>query len=272
MPTLADSRGSGSGSQDGLILDINLTDLGNANTSFTYFLLGAAGYNSFSMDHLITATTLTYEATNDELDQYVDEASELIVAVNDRTFAGAGNWTGSGGGSSVVVNAGGLDVTVGNADTGALLLRDFMTAIVTSATVPGTRGFQNGRRYTVTLDISALSGGTVTVSLGNQVIATGLTDGAAQTITFQANQFGDRLVVTGTLAAATFTLDDMSILEVAARWTDITLMLTDGTATDFTITGFLSINVAIPWARMRVRRVTTNATNALELRLHRMTQ
>jgi len=53
------------------------------------------------------------------------------------------------------------------------------------------------------------------------------------------------------------------------RWDDITLELTDGDAT-VTTSGTLSVIFPLPWARMRVRRLTTNVTNGCELRLTRL--
>lgn len=246
-------------SADGLILDVNTSDLGNADTSYTYFLLGAAGYNSFALDYVITATTLTLEGSNDDLN-VEDNDNEKITATNDRTFAGAGNWAADGTGAAVVVNGGVLEVTVGNALTGAKLPATAFNSGL---------GFVHGRRYTVTFTIASVSAGTVTLYAGTQLVATGLTNGAAQTATFTAIRPGAKLSLVGTTAAATFTLDNMAIKAVSAVWTDITNVITDGAATTLTATGSVSQQQSLPWARMRVKRLTTNATNALELRLTR---
>lgn len=71
-------------SLDGKILDVNTGDLGNANTSYTYFNLLLDGFNKFSMQHVITATTLTYEATNDmpNIDDSTAVWSDITPAVS----------------------------------------------------------------------------------------------------------------------------------------------------------------------------------------------
>ena len=252
-------------SADGVITDIATGVLGNADTSYTYFPLGLVGFDRFSMQHVITATTLTYEATNDHPD-IENQADELISATNDRTFAGAGNWAADGAGASVLVNAGVLQVTVGSADTGAKLASAFFVEM------NGVRGMLAGKKYTVTLTIASLSAGTVSVYAGEKLIASGLGNGAAQTITFTAKEFGAKLSVRGTNAAATFTLDNMSVVNFAATWQDITSMLTGGSVSSFTATGNLTEMNPIPWSRIRVKRVTTNATNALKLILTRTSQ
>lgn len=52
-------------SLDGSVLTVLNTELGNADTSFFYFDLIKAGFNIFTLQFTITATTLTLEATND---------------------------------------------------------------------------------------------------------------------------------------------------------------------------------------------------------------
>ena len=191
-------------SADGLITNVAPGDLGNADTSYTYFNLAPLGFDAFSLDMNITATTITIEASNSDL--FIDnEALELIQASNDRDFGGAGNWAADGSGASVAVNAGGLDVTVGVADTGAKLDQDYFKD------AESLMGFRAGKKYTVTLDIASLSGGNVTVLAGDQIIASGLTNGAAQSFTFTAKKHHYKLSVVGTTAAATFTIDDVSI-------------------------------------------------------------
>lgn len=54
-------------SLDGSVLTVANGDLGNANTSYFYFLLGGAGFNIFTLDFTIQATTLTVEVSNDLL-------------------------------------------------------------------------------------------------------------------------------------------------------------------------------------------------------------
>ena len=53
-------------SMDGNIVEVVATDLGNAVTRYTYFDLASEGFKHFSVNHVITATTLTIEACNRE--------------------------------------------------------------------------------------------------------------------------------------------------------------------------------------------------------------
>lgn len=246
-------------SQDGLICDVSTGDLGNADTSYSYFLLGAAGYDLFALAYLITATTLTFEATNDPLD-LDNMADEFITAANDRTFSGAGNWVADGEDAAIAVNAGVLEVTAGVALSGAKLDKEFFDQ---------GRGFRHPKKYTVAFTISALSAGTVSAYAGQQLIASGLTDGA-QSIEFQTRSPGAKLSIVASDAEATFSLDGVSIKPKAAVWNDVTTTLSGGGASSLTSSGSATIMNPFPWARMRVKRVTTNATNALELRLARM--
>src|SRR5258708_5222205 len=94
---------------DGRILTVANGTLGDANTSYTYFNLLGDGYNAFAMQHVIDATKLTYEATNDD-DSYSNTDDEMITTTNNRTFAGAGNWAAFGTGATATVNGGKLDV------------------------------------------------------------------------------------------------------------------------------------------------------------------
>lgn len=74
-----------------------------------------------------------------------------------------------------------------------------------------------------------------------------------------------------TITATTLTIevsnDLPSVDNASATWSDITGVLT-GSST-ITATGTLTIAFPLPWSRVRVKRVTTNATNALSLRLTR---
>lgn len=246
---------------DGNFLTVASGSLGNANTSYSYFLLGAQGFDMFSLDFVITATTLTIEGSNDNLD-IADEANELNTTTNNRTFAGVGNWASDGTGASVLVGAGVLAVTAGNALTGAKLDRAYFNDAF---------GFLIGKKYNVVLSITLLSAGTVSVYAGTQLIASGLGNGAAQTITFtKTDNVGDKLSIVASNAAATFSLDNVLIQDFPATWNDLTDMLTGGVAASFTVTGSFTANTSIPWSRMRVKRLTTNATNALQLRMTRM--
>lgn len=258
-------------SEDGLILDVNNGDLGDADTSFTYFPLALGGFNAFTMDYGITATTLTWEASNDD-PIIADEANELINNANDRTFAGSGNWEADGTGASVAVAAGTLNVTVGNASTGARLEKQFFNGSAASAfDGVGFRGSKEDKRsYTVLLSISLLTAGTVSVLAGTTVIASGLGNGAAQSFTYRCAEHGDKLSVIGTNAAATFSIDNVSVTNVGATWRDVTDFLFSGAFASITATGSLTMATPMSWPRMRVRRLTTAAVNALELRLTRI--
>lgn len=76
-----------------------------------------------------------------------------------------------------------------------------------------------------------------------------------------------------TIQATTLTVEGSndlpSVLDASATWTDITDVVTSGVATNFTATGSLSILFPLPWSRLRIKRLTTNATNALSLKLTR---
>ena len=60
-----------------------------------------------------------------------------------------------------------------------------------------------------------------------------------------------------------------SVADGSATWSDITEVVTSGVATSFTSSGTLSILAPLPWSRIRIKRVTTNATNALAINLTR---
>lgn len=64
-----------------------------------------------------------------------------------------------------------------------------------------------------------------------------------------------------------------SVVNGSAVWSDITNVVTlnspGGPVATITATGSLTVSQALPWSRLRIRRLTTNATNALALRLTR---
>jgi len=78
---------------DGLITDIDNGDLGNADTSYTYVAWGNQGYDKGTMQMLITATTITIEASNDL--ETVANASAVWTDVTNTIF-GVANVTASG--------------------------------------------------------------------------------------------------------------------------------------------------------------------------------
>lgn len=75
------------------------------------------------------------------------------------------------------------------------------------------------------------------------------------------------------IQATTLTIEgsneNPSVEDDDVTWKDITDVVTSGVATSFTTTGTLTVLFALPWSRLRVKRVTTNATNALKLILTR---
>jgi hypothetical protein len=210
---------------------------------------------------LLTATTITLEASSDTLD-VANSADELITATNDRTFAGAGNWEAESDGS-VVVNGGKLEVTAVSALSGAKLDKEFFNT---------KKGFQNTKQYTIVLTLAAISAGTVSVYAGDQLVSSGLT-AATHTLTLTTRKPLWQLSVVASNAAATFTIDNVSIKPVAATWNDVTATLTGGSKSSFTAADSpvgMTVAVPEPMSRIRVKRVTTNATNACELRLTRV--
>jgi len=76
-----------------------------------------------------------------------------------------------------------------------------------------------------------------------------------------------------TIQATTLTIEGSnslpSVPNASAIWTDITDVVTNGTATSFIASGSVTRSSPLPWSRLRVKRVTTSATNALTLNLTR---
>lgn len=83
-------------SADGNILTINEGDLGDADTSYTYFDLLKAGFNAFVMQHIIEATTLTYEMTGD-LYRVADADAEWLDVTLDLTAGAYAQFVETGG-------------------------------------------------------------------------------------------------------------------------------------------------------------------------------
>lgn len=65
----------------------------------------------------------------------------------------------------------------------------------------------------------------------------------------------------------------LSTADGAAAWTDITTLVTigspGGSVASINATGSLTVAFPLPWSRIRLKRVTTNATNAFALTLTR---
>lgn len=248
---------------DGRLASIANGDLGDANTSYSYFNLLGDGYNIFSMQHIIQATTLTYEASNDD-DSYLDTNDEMITTTVDRDMSGANNWVASSSDATVTVTGGKLAVVAGAAGTGAKLPAANFSS-----------GFLKGKRYTIGFDISLLSAGKVKIYAGDALLAVDLANGNTQTVTVivpnNSQDDATFLRFVADTAAATFSLDNITVKGVTATWTDITTSISgDAAITSYTTTGAATRWAPLPWARLRVKRLTTNATNSLKLILARM--
>lgn len=83
------------------------------------------------------------------------------------------------------------------------------------------------------------------------------------------NIFSLQFVIGATTLTIEGSNDAPSVSNAGALWSDITDVCTSGVATNFTATGTLSILFPLPWSRLRVRRLTTNAVNSLVLKLTR---
>ena len=245
-------------SNDGRITTVASGDLGNADTSYTYFPLASAKFNAFTLQYKITATTLTYEATDDDY-TYADAADEMIAATNNRTFAGVGNWEADETGDTVTVNGGVLEVL-----GGAKLSQDYFYNAVSLA-----KGFEHTKKYTLVFTLASTTGGTVSLYAGTQLLASGLTDGAAQSVSFYGTKHLPNIRFVGSSSSVTFSLDNVSAKPQAATWRDVTNIVTDGAATSLTSDGITAVGTALVFSRFRVKRVTTNATNSLQLNLVR---
>lgn len=83
--------------------------------------------------------------------------------------------------------------------------------------------------------------------------------------------FSTQHLITGATITYEASNDLPIIDDASATWSDITSMLTGGAISNFTSDGFLSINEHIPWSRLRIKRVITNSTNKVEIRLTKTT-
>jgi hypothetical protein len=82
------------------------------------------------------------------------------------------------------------------------------------------------------------------------------------------NSLSLQWIITATTLTFEFSNSAPDVANTSAVWSDQTANLT-GAAT-VTATGSLTITVPFAWSRMRIKRLTTNATNALRLVLTRM--
>jgi hypothetical protein len=76
------------------------------------------------------------------------------------------------------------------------------------------------------------------------------------------------LVIQNTTVTIEGSLDKPDISNASATWRDITSVIIGG-ATSITATGSVTASFPLKWPRLRVKRLTTNATNALQIRLFR---
>lgn len=87
------------------------------------------------------------------------------------------------------------------------------------------------------------------------------------------NTFSLQFTITATTLTVEGSNDLPSVTDASATWSDITNVVTinspGGSVTTITATGTLTVSFPLPWSRLRIKRLTTNATNALSLRLTR---
>jgi len=81
------------GKIDGHILDVNNGDLGDAVTSYTYFNMAAEDYDYFTLNFTVEATTLTLEASNDDMTTADASGSWTDITT---AMTGAANATATG--------------------------------------------------------------------------------------------------------------------------------------------------------------------------------
>lgn len=210
-------------SVDGNILTVVNTDLGDANTSYTYFDLSWEAYKHFTLNFTITATTLTLEACN------VDTTTPTTISV----VASATDGAGATFTASTLNSAQGF---IANDDLNGLPL------IVTADT---TTAANVGLIRTITDYAGATGACTLSTALG------AITDAVTTVRLYDSTNLWGRKV------------SDPS----GARWRDVTLALT-GAATA-TASGAWIIDTPVNYSRLRIKRVTTNANNALILDLCR---
>lgn len=83
------------------------------------------------------------------------------------------------------------------------------------------------------------------------------------------NIFALQFIIQNTTLTVEGSNDKPEVDNAFSNWTDITDVVTSGAAASFIATGSLSVLFPLPWSRLRIKRVTTNAVNALELTLTR---
>lgn len=209
------------GSLDGLITNVTATQLGNANTSYTYIDFLRDGFKHLSLQHIITATTLTIEMCNSD------------GARGDYLEATASATDGTGATLTAVSLATPFPA---NTDLNQIQIR-----IIQDDTTPANVGLTR----TVVGHVGAT--GVLTLSSAIGAITSGVTKFRLED---NPSKWG-RVVSDPT----------------SSQWSDVTTILTG--AASHTASGTWFFDTDIIMERFRVKRVTTNATNALALRLSR---
>jgi len=210
---------------DGLITNVASGDLGDANTSFTYINLARDGMKHLSLEHIITATTLTVEMCNLGLSRQEAQGT---------TLKGLATATSAGG---TQITDSGLTATFPS-DTDLIGIQ---VRIIQDNTTPSNVG--------LTRTVTAYTGATGVMTLSSATGAT--TSGVTKYQLEDSTSEWGRKVTDPT----------------SAQWRDVTLILT-GAATH-TASGVWFFDTDIMIERLRIRRLTTNAINALSLRLAR---
>ena len=211
------------GSLDGNILAVANTDIGNAETRYTYIDLLGVGYNAFTLIHIIEATTLTIEACNSVVRQ-----GKVVSSEADGT---------DGSGATIVDST--LSSALGYEGD------DDLIGLVVTITADATTPANVGEYRTVTDYVQAT--GTMTFDAVFGATTSGVTK-------YKINDSGEAY---GPLVGD----------PTGTEWVDVTDLLT--AAATSTATGVWIIDTPVELERIRIKRVTTNATNALRLNLSR---
>lgn len=208
-------------STDGLILNRVATDVGNSQTRYTYIDWLAAGYRFGSIQHILTATTLTIEACNMQSERGAEVSSAATST--------------DGTGATLVDSS--LTATYAADDD----LIGCQIIIISDTTTPSNVGLKRE-----IVDYTTASG-TCTLASAFGATTSGVTK---YKLIDGATEFTRRVS------------DPTS-----AQWADVTSALTG--AASHTTSGIWFFDTDIAIERIRIKQVTTNATNALKLRLSR---
>lgn len=84
------------------------------------------------------------------------------------------------------------------------------------------------------------------------------------------NAFVAQHTIQATTLAYEATSDGDDVDDSSALWVDITDFVSGGAVASYTSTGYANVGTPICWPRLRIKRLTTNATNALQIRLTRV--